>query len=247
MTHRKADSPRVAAAAAEPGAGASMGREDVEIVGREVAFQGFFAVDRVTLRHRLFAGDWSGTFTRELFRRGRSVGVLLHDPALSQLVLVEQFRVGLLNDKHRSPWVLELVAGMVDAGEEAPDVAVRETQEETGLDVGELTHICEYYNSPGGSDECISLFYGQVDASEAGGIYGLASENEDIRVVVMDVTEAWQGLDQGRFNNAMILIALQWLRQRLSTGERVQHADSVTHGPGSGVELDCDAAQGRDS
>lgn len=190
-------------------------RDDVEVLARDTVFQGFFAVDKVTLRHRLFAGGWSGAFTRELFRRGRSVGVLLHDPVRAQLVLVEQFRVGLLHDERHSPWVLELVAGMVDAGEEPQRVAVREAHEETGLVVDDVSYICEYYNSPGGSDECISLFYGQVDASRAGGIHGLATENEDIRVKVVDLADAWRRLDQGAFNNAMIIIALQWLRLRL--------------------------------
>lgn len=193
-----------------------MTRDDVEIVAREVVFQGFFAVDRLTLRHRLFAGGWSAVFSRELFRRGRSVGVLLFDPKRAQVVLVEQFRVGLLADERRSPWVVELVAGIVETGEQPDGVAAREAEEETGLVVDELTWICEYYNSPGGSDECINLFYGEVDASQAGGIYGLASENEDIRVVVLDLAEVWRRLDEGEFNNAMIIIALQWLRLRLS-------------------------------
>lgn len=191
-------------------------RADVEVLAQDTVFQGFFAVDKVTLRHRLFAGGWSGEFSRELFRRGRSVGVLLHDPVRSQLVLVEQFRVGLLRDERHSPWVLELVAGMVDAGEQPHDVALREAHEETGLVIDQVSYICEYYNSPGGSDECISLFYGQVDASGAHGIHGLATENEDIRVKVMGLADAWRRLDEGGFNNAMIIIALQWLRLRLA-------------------------------
>lgn len=187
-------------------------QDDVEIIRRERVFQGFFAVDKLTLKHRRYAGDWSPPFTRELFCRGRAVGVLLHDPAREQLVLVEQFRVGLLDNAGQSPWVLELVAGMIDEGESPKQVAVREVQEETGLPVSDLQFICEYYNSPGGSDECISVFYGRVDASAAGGIHGLAEEHEDIKVVVLPVADALAALQAGKINNAMAIIALQWFQ-----------------------------------
>lgn len=190
--------------------------QDVEILHRETVFQGFFAIDRITLKHRRFEGGWSQPFTRELFRRYRAAGVLLCDPAREQLVMVEQFRVGLLDAPQQNPWMLELVAGIVDTDESVNSTAVREVQEETGLKVDNLQFICEYFNSPGGSTECISLFYGSVDASEAGGIHGLAEENEDIRVVVVPLTEAWHLLNSGRINNAMAIIALQWLRLKLA-------------------------------
>jgi ADP-ribose pyrophosphatase len=190
--------------------------QDVDILHRETAFQGFFAIDRIVLKHRLYQGGWSQPFTRELFRRNRAAGVLLYDPIREQLVMVEQFRVGVLDTPQHNPWVLELVAGIVDSDESTAAMAVREVQEETGLKVDNLQFICEYFNSPGGSTECISLFYGTVDASLASGIHGLAEENEDIRVVVVPLTDAWQLLAEGRINNAMAIIALQWLRLRLA-------------------------------
>lgn len=190
--------------------------QDVEVLHRETAFRGFFAIDRIVLKHRRYEGGWTQPFTRELFRKGRAAGVLLHDPARQQLVMVEQFRVGMLDSPQHNSWVLELVAGFVDSDESPSAMAVREVQEETGLKVGNLQFICEYFNSPGGSTECISLFYGTVDSSLASGIHGLAEENEDIRVVVVPLAEAWLLLSDGRINNAMSIIALQWLRLKLA-------------------------------
>jgi len=187
-------------------------RSDVEIVARETAFQGFFSVQRLTLRHRLYKGGWSESFTRELFCRGRAAGVLLHDPKRDQLVLVEQFRVGQIDETDRAPWALELVAGMLDANESIEQMAMREVQEETGLSISNLRFICDYYNSPGGSDERISVFYAQVDAANAGGVFGLDEEHEDIKVVVLSVSEAIDLLSQGVIDNAMAIIALQWLQ-----------------------------------
>lgn len=187
-------------------------RQDVTIVSRDTAFQGFFAIDRIVLRHRLFAGGWSNDFSRELFRRDQAGGVLLYDPQADKLVLVEQLRVGLLDAMDQSPWALELVAGIIDDGESARDMAQREVSEEAGLRIGEPQFICNYFNSPGGSTERITLLYAEVDASQASGIHGMADENEDIRVVVLSFDEAWQAFLSGRINNAMAIIALQWLR-----------------------------------
>ncbi|MEC9409465.1 MAG: NUDIX domain-containing protein, partial [Pseudomonadota bacterium] len=104
---------------------------DVVVEAKEVAYQGFFRMEKLTLRHKRFNGEWMGPFTRELFERGQAVCVLLFDPRKDAVVLLEQFRVGALEDE-RSPWLIELVAGMVDEGETPEDVALRESEEEAG-------------------------------------------------------------------------------------------------------------------
>jgi len=190
--------------------------KDVEIIERTTVWESFFRIDRLRLRHRLFAGGWSEIFQRELFMRPPSAGVLLYDPVLDKVVLVEQFRVGALADSPAAdaagrPWLLELVAGMVDADETAEQNVNREAFEEAGCEITALLPIAEYFNSPGGSNEKISLFCGRVDASGAGGVFGLVDEHEDIRVEVLSVDDACQALQDGRLNNAMAIIALQWL------------------------------------
>lgn len=184
--------------------------QDVEVIERKTLFRRFFALESLTIRHRRFAGGWTEPFQRELFRRGQAAGVLLHDPRRHELVLVDQFRIGLIDDREESPWALELVAGMLDKPEDIETMAKREISEETGLTVQSVTPICQYYNSPGGSDEKIHLYYAQVDSSQAEGIHGLADENEDIKVVVLSVADALAALHAGQINNAMAIIALQW-------------------------------------
>ena len=149
--------------------------------------------------------------TRELILRQRAVGVLLFDPAQQQVVLVRQIRVGML-DEGQHPWLLELVAGMVESGEEPIEVAARESLEEANTKPQDLLQICEYYNSPGISNERITLFCGRVDATQAGGIFGLDAEHEDIEVVVLSLADALTKVASGEINNAMSIIALQWLQ-----------------------------------
>src|SRR5690606_40469080 len=133
-----------------------------------------------------------------------------YDPLRDEVVLIEQFRVGAL-DKKASPWLLELVAGLIEEGEQPEQVARREALEEADLSLDRLWPITEYFPSPGGSDERVHLYLGRCDSSAAGGVHGLAEEGEDIRVHVLSFAEAMAAAEDGRIDNAASLIALQWL------------------------------------
>ena len=128
----------------------SFNHSDVRILKDETVFQGYFRVKQLTLSHRRFDGN-EMEITRELFQRGDAVCVLLYDPLRDKVVLVEQFRVGSLNGP--SPWMLEVVAGVVEEGESSRDVAQRESVEEAGVVIGEPKRIIRYLPSGGGCDE----------------------------------------------------------------------------------------------
>lgn len=186
-------------------------RDDVEIVDNKRAFDGFFAIDTLTLRHKRFNSGWTGSFQRELFERGEAVCVLLYDPARDVVVLAEQFRIGALADE-RSPWLLELVAGMVEEGENYEEVAARETEEEAGCTFYELLPICNYWVSPGGTSERVQLYCGLVDSHGIGGVHGLEEENEDIRLHTFGFDQVYAAVESGEINNAATIMALQWLK-----------------------------------
>ena len=181
----------------------------------ESLYKGFFEAARYHLSHSLFRGGKSSTIAREAFLRTPAAAVLLYDHKLDNVVLVEQFRIGAMieaGDNPESAWMLETVAGIAEVGEKPEDVVMREAVEESGCTITELIPIFEYYPSPGACNEVIHLFCGLTDSSNAGGIHGLASENEDIRVHVIKATDALAMLDNGNINNATTIIALQWLR-----------------------------------
>lgn len=185
---------------------------DYTLIEEQTAYHGFFSLQKLQLKHRLFAGGWSPTISRELFVRGQAVGLLAYDPWLDQVVLVEQFRIGALKDPN-SPWLLEVIAGLIETNEEPETVAKRETLEEAGLAIQHLEHLYTYYASPGGSDEQVILYLGIVDSSlvKSGDIFGLASENEDLKLTVLTREAALKETQQGRAANALSIIALQWL------------------------------------
>jgi len=182
----------------------------VDIIERKTCFEGFYRLDRLRLRHQQFAGGMGPLLTRELFVRPDAVCVLPYDPLQDAVVLVEQFRIGAL-EKSKNPWLLELVAGLIDTHETPEAVARREAIEEAGLTLNELWPLHCYYPSPGGSDERVHLFVGRCDSRGAGGVHGLVEEGEDIRVHVLPLAGALQACSDGRINNAASLIALSWL------------------------------------
>jgi len=197
-----------------------MDSKDVEITDKQAAFDGYFRVDRYLLRHRKFDGEMGTELTREIFERGHAVCCLLYDPVLDKLVLIEQFRLGAYAalsspwyDAHKtSPWLIEIVAGIIEDGEDPEQVVRREVREEAGCDVLQIEPLFHYLVTPGGSSESMFSYVGRVDASNIGGIHGLDAEGEDIRVFAIDVAEALQWLDQGRIVNSMTMMPLQWLR-----------------------------------
>jgi ADP-ribose pyrophosphatase len=191
-------------------------RQDVEILQREACHQGFLKVEKLTLRCRLYEGGWSQPFDRELMIRKPGVGVLLYDPVSDKVLLVEQFRPGCLEDQRNGPWTLELVAGILDTEEDEEAVAIREAQEEAGVVISDLLKIGSYYNSPGGSNEKLTVYCAGFDASVAGGYFGLPEEHENIRAVIIERNLATLAIDSGRINNAMSIIALQWLELNLA-------------------------------
>lgn len=191
-------------------------QDDVEVEQRQRAYDGFFKLDRLRIKHKRFQHPQDLTISRELFVRGDAVGVLPYDPDHNLLALIEQFRVGALAQTE-GPWCLEVVAGMVESGESPQQVAERELQEEANIVAKKLDYIGSYLSSPGGTDEKLHLFCAICDLRQAEGVFGLDSEGEDIRVRVFDADKLLASLytdgliGDRAFNNAATLISLQWL------------------------------------
>ncbi len=187
------------------------GRDDFEIVSRDDLYRNYFRVERTVFRHKRFAGGVSEPVTREVFITRGAVSVLLYDPSLDAVVFVEQFRIGAVASE-RSPWQLEMVAGMLDKALPPDEIARREAMEEAGCEVNSLHYIGKFFTTPGCCNELFHVYAAKVDASQLAGHGGLPEEHEDIRIHVVPRLTAFQWLDEGHVENAMTVLALQWLR-----------------------------------
>lgn len=180
------------------------------IIEEKIQYQGFFSLKTVTLKHTLYKGGWSQPISREIFQRGNCVAVLLYDPVRDEVVIIEQFRIGAVQMPEQA-WLLEIVAGAIEPGETAEEVAYRESIEEAGCEIQQLIKINDFFTSPGGTSELLSLFYGRVDTSDIGGIHGLDHEDEDIFVTTMKFDKVYKLLLDGKILSAIPIIAIQWL------------------------------------
>lgn len=194
---------------------ASYSASDVTIESREFLFRGFIQVEKVSFRHRLFnQPDYSPVIQRELIHRPEAAGVLLYNDQQQRFALIEQFRVGALNDSE-SAWQLEVIAGVLD-GDEAPEDCIRrESLEESGCEVQQLQHLFSFYPSAGACSEFFHLYAAEVELPKMGGIFGMPDEGENIQLHLFDYSELDTLLKNGRLRNAPVIMALQWLAQHL--------------------------------
>ncbi len=186
------------------------GARDVRLLDDQTVWSGHYSMRRITLQHRRFAGGWSDPIVREVFERGDAVAVLPYDPVTDSLVMIEQFRPGAIRGDD-SPWMLELIAGVVEAGERDEEVVHREAMEEAACQLSELVPIATVFPSAGACTEQVRLFCGRVNKAAIGGLHGLQEEGEDILVHAVARTDALQLLAENRIPNGHTLIALQWL------------------------------------
>lgn len=186
-------------------------KKRVELIRRATVCTGFFKIDQIELCHSLYAGGMSPPIRRELICRPDAVAVLPYDAIQDRVVLIEQFRIGAYAQSMQA-WVMEIIAGMVEPGEQPQAVAHREALEEAGCTLQELIPIHEYLSAPGATSERVSIYCARVNADAVGGIHGLAHEGEDILVKVISYQDAVSYLQQGIINSAIPIIALQWLQ-----------------------------------
>ena len=120
-------------------------------MGEQTLYEGFSHSNEFNLNISFCWGQ-SGVVTRELLIKGAASAVIAYDPKEDSVILVEQVRIGAAYhpESNRSPWLLELIAGMVEKGEKPEEVALRESEEEAGIQVKNLTHCLSVWDSPGG-------------------------------------------------------------------------------------------------
>lgn len=186
------------------------GDERVDTLEKTTPYRGYFQIDLYRLRHRKFDGGWTAPMSREVFERGHAAAVLLYDSDRDAVVMIEQFRIGAYA-AGVEPWLIEVVAGIIDPGEDAADVVRREAVEEAGRAIQDLVPIGRFLMTPGASSETLAMYCGRVDSEGADGIHGLDHEGEDIRAFVVPAGDALARVMAQDCPNANTVIALQWL------------------------------------
>jgi ADP-ribose pyrophosphatase len=104
-----------------------------------------------------------------------------------------------------------IVAGIIEGDESPEDLIRREAVEEAALEIRDVIPMHNVVLSPGACSEACVTFLGRVDTTGAGGVFGLEAEGENILVKVLSFAEVHSMLERGEIDNAIAVIALQWL------------------------------------
>lgn len=177
----------------------------VEILDHRVDFKGFRTVTSQVYRE----ADSGRQARREIVEAQHAVAVVAHDPVMDRLVLIRQFRLGAQMGVGKGMSV-EIVAGLIDEGEEPLATAHRELKEETGLSASHMEPLCQFLTTPGMTNETIHLFYARVDASNLAEEAGEESETEQTFPFTCTLDEALTALDNNAIYNGIIMVGLLW-------------------------------------
>lgn len=184
----------------------------VTIKNKTRVFDGFFKIDEALIEHERFDGKLQ-TIKRLCFERGDAVAAVIFDPVTHKLLFTEQFRYPAFS-RSGKPTIIELVAGMINPGEDKDTALEREIQEELGYGVKRKAYLGYYFLSPGGSSEGVHLYYVVLGERNGNG-GGRLDENEDIKVRRYTVSNVLNSLP---FNDAKTELGLRLSRDFWQSG-----------------------------
>tara|TARA_Y100000590_G_C15254620_1_gene838811 strand:- start:82 stop:657 length:576 start_codon:yes stop_codon:yes gene_type:complete len=180
-----------------------------KIIKKKKLYKGFFEMNEISFTHQKHDKTWTNKVKREVFGGAHVASVIPYDPIKKEIILLQQFRAGIIY-KHKSSYLYEIVAGIIDKNEKPRETAARECFEETGCKVKKLIPVQSYFPAPGSSESLYHLFLAEIESFKGKRITGLKSENEDILVSCFKVDEVKRMLEDKIILNGLTLIALQW-------------------------------------
>jgi ADP-ribose pyrophosphatase len=180
-----------------------------KILNKINLYSGFYSLNKYEFIHQKHDGEWTDKVQREVFSGAHVSTLLPYDPIKKEIVLIQQFRAGVIS-RFDDDYLYEIVAGIIEEGENAEETAKRECLEETGCEVKKITPIQGYFPAPGSSESYYELFLGEIISFDGVRIKGLESENENILVKSFKINEVKEMLKNNQITNGLTLIALQW-------------------------------------
>jgi ADP-ribose pyrophosphatase len=172
----------------------------------------FFRFEGLEVGYRRFDGGRAEGLSREVMVGADAALVLPYDEARDRVLLVEQFRTGPARRGDPQPWILEPVAGLVDAGESPEEAARREGQEEAALGFRDLLPMFAGYASPGNATDHFFAYLGLCDLPDDHATSGgLEAEQEDLKLHLLPFGEAMAMIESGEANAMPLISMLLWL------------------------------------
>jgi GDP-mannose pyrophosphatase NudK len=186
-----------------------MKNEKVRLMDTEILSNNWYTLKKITYEYLLNDGSRQ-VQNREVYDRGNGATILLYNKQQRTVILTRQFRIPSFINGNESGMLIEACAGLLDK-DDAEDCIRRETEEETGFRIGEVTKIMEAYMSPGSVTEIVYFFIGAYESGmKSGEGGGLGHEQEDIEVLELGFDQALEMMQSGEIRDGKTIMLLQW-------------------------------------
>jgi nudix-type nucleoside diphosphatase (YffH/AdpP family) len=186
-----------------------MDKGAVKILENKVLSDQFYVLRRLTFERVERSGE-RVTQVREVYDRGNGAAILLYNPEAKTVILTRQFRMPTFVNGNPTGMLIECCAGLLDR-DNAEEAIRRETEEETGYKIGSVEKVLEAYMSPGSVTEILYLFVAEYSkAMKVGDGGGLEEESEDIEVLEIPYSRAWEMVRTGEIRDGKTILLLQY-------------------------------------
>ena len=183
----------------------------VRNIRKELLSDNWYSLNKVTFEYQREDGQWE-TQIREAYDRGNGAVILLYNTKKQTVVLTRQFRMPTYLNGNTDGMMIEACAGILEKGN-AEETIKMEVEEETGYQVDKVQKVFESYMSPGSVTEILHFFIGvyedHMKVSEGG---GAEDETENIEVLELPFTQAWQMMVTGEIRDAKTIMLLQYAK-----------------------------------
>ena len=185
--------------------------KDVKILKTELLSDNWYILKKLTYEYLKKDGTYQKQ-TREVYDRGNGATILLYNTTQQTVILTKQFRLPTFVNGNKDGMLIEACAGLLDK-DNPEDCIKRETEEETGYKIKDISKIYEVYMSPGSVTEKLYFFIAEYSSemkiNDGGGVEG---EEENIEVLELLIDDAMQLLDNGEIKDAKTIMLLQYIK-----------------------------------
>jgi GDP-mannose pyrophosphatase NudK len=184
---------------------------NVKIISEEILSNNWYTLKKFTFDYLKSNGEWDRQ-SREAYDRGNGAVILLYNQQKQTVILTRQFRLPSYINGNDTGMLIEACAGLLDK-DNAEDCIRKETEEETGYRIGDITKVFEAYMSPGSVTEILYFFVAPyTDDMRIGDGGGCADEQENIEVLEIPFADVLSMVKNGEIKDAKTIMLIQYLQ-----------------------------------
>jgi GDP-mannose pyrophosphatase NudK len=184
--------------------------DKVRIQKTEILSDNWYVLKKITFDFQKKNGSWVNQ-NREAYDRGNGATILLYNKELKTVILTKQFRLPTYVNGNKDGMLIETCAGLLDA-DNAEDAIRRETEEETGFTLKDVKKVYEAYMSPGSVTEILYFFIAEYSRDMQTSAGGGVGDHEDIEVLELPFSKAWNMIGSGEIKDGKTIILLQHMK-----------------------------------